>query len=228
MNLPEQYATMRQAALRQFAQGAAEVDALLGAPHDTRRGLTLLARPPAAVTARLETMLADFRQAEPEQYYYPATDIHLTILSIISCYPGFSLQAINPEEYRRALRGILQAARPFTIRYAGLTASPGGIMVQGFPQDGALASLRQTIREFFQHADLPHSIDQRYRLQTAHSTVIRFKKPLANPVALLEEVSKYQAQDFGSFKIASVELVYNDWYQQAAHTVLLEKYPLGR
>ena len=227
MNLLAQYAAMRQAALRQFAQGEAEVDTLLGAPHDTRRGLTLLARPPAVVKARIETMLADFRQTEPGQYYYPAADIHLTILSIISCYPGFSLHTIDPGKYQRALGGILENRKPFTIRYAGLTASPGGIMVQGFPQDDSLAGLRQAIREFFQHAGLPQSIDQRYRLQTAHSTVIRFQKPLANPAALLEKISEYQARDFGSFEVAAVELVYNDWYQRAGNTVLLEKYPLG-
>lgn len=218
---------MRQAALHQFAQGHVEVDALLSAPHDTRRGLTLLARPPAAVTARIAAMLADFRLVEPGQYYYPATDIHLTILSLISCYPGFSLNDIDLEEYQRALRSLLQAMPPFTIRYTGLTASPGGIMVQGFPLGDGLANLRQTIREFFQHAGLPHSIDRRYRLQTAHSTVVRFKQPLANPAALLDNLSRYQAQDFGAFEVASVELVFNDWYQRAAHTVLLEKYPLS-
>lgn len=56
---------------------------------------------------------------------------------------------------------------------------------------------------------------------------IRFKKPLTNPAALLDKISQYQVQDFSLFEVASVELVFNDWYQRAAHTVLLEQYPLG-
>lgn len=99
-------------------------------------------------------------------------------------------------------------------------------MVQGFPQDAGLDNLRQVVRNFFRHADLPHSIDQRYCLQTIHSTVVRFKQPLANPAALLANLSAYQEHDFGTFEVASAELVFNDWYQWATHTMLLEKYPL--
>ncbi len=219
---------MREEALRHFSHGQADLDALIDSGHDTRRGITLLARPPARITAIIETILADFQRSEPTQYYYPATDIHLTILSIISCYSGFRLDMIDPAAYQRAVGAILRSVRPFTITFSGLTASPGSIIVQGTPHGDGLAQLRAQTREFFRQSGLQQSIDQRYSIQTAHATVMRFKNKILNPSALLENISKYQRYFIGSFEVDTVELVYNDWYQRAANTVLLEKYALGR
>jgi 2'-5' RNA ligase len=226
MSLAEQYATMRAAAVRQLALGAADLDPLLDSPLDNRRGITLLARPPAASMAVIEAILADFRRIAPAQYYYPASDMHLTILSIISCYAGFTLSSIEPAAYQEAVQAILQGCGPFRLTYAGFTASPGGIMVQGFPQDDGLQKLRDATREFFQGAGLQQSIDQRYRLQTAHSTVIRFRQPLARPELLLATLEKHKDSFIGTFEVNTVELVYNDWYQRAHNTVLLQRYSL--
>ncbi|MCB2409799.1 2'-5' RNA ligase family protein [Hymenobacter lucidus] len=227
MTLQDYYAAMRTKAVRHLLRGDAELDIQLDSGHDTRRGVTLLTRPPASIIAALEALMDDFRRLEPEQYYYPATDIHLTILAVISCYPGFTLAQINPANYRAAVRQILQTSRPFTITYSGLTASPGGIIAQGFPEDAGLQQMRDNTRQFFRHSALPQSIDQRYSIQTAHSTLIRFRRPLRNPAGVVELLGHYQHQFIGSFAVNTVELVYNDWYQRAAHTVLLEKYALG-
>jgi 2'-5' RNA ligase len=227
MNLTAHYDAMRQAAVRKLARGEAELDSLIDSRHDSRRGITLLARPPALITARIEQMLLDFRRAEPAQYYYPASDIHVTILSIISCYEGFTLDLIAPTAYRNAVRSILQSSAPFTISYAGLTASAGSLIVQGFPVGDGLEKLRAATRSFFRSSGLQQSIDQRYSIQTAHSTVMRFRGPLQNPARLLEKLAQYQSYFIGSFEIDTVELVYNDWYQRARNTVLLEKFPLG-
>ena len=45
-----------------------------------------------------------------------------------------------------------------------------------------------------------------------------------NVEGLLHQLRHYQECFFGSFEVDTVELVYNDWYQRARHTVLLEKY----
>lgn len=227
MNLAAHYDAMRQAALPQLARGEAELDPLLDSAQDSRRGITLLARPPAFITDKIATILADFQAIEPEQYYYPATDMHLTILSLISCYPGFTLALIEPARYQAVVRSILQAWPPFRLRFAGLTASPGGIMVQGFPQDAGLADLREAVRAAFRQSGLQQSIDQRYRLQTAHATVIRFRSKLLNAKLLSEKIEQYESYFIGSFEVNTLELVYNDWYQRAPPTVVLEKYPLG-
>ncbi len=227
MNLHAHYDEMRAAALRQLGRGEAELDALIDSPHDERRGITLLARPPARITEIIAAMLADFQRAEPNQYYYPAAEIHLTILSIISCYNKFTLDLINSEEYIGLVNNITRRASPFKIRYEGLTASPGGIIVQGFPEDDGLENLREQVRKAFRASGLQQSIDHRYSIQTAHSTVIRFRKPIANTALLLQNIEKYRERLFGSFEVDEVELVYNDWYQRTANTIVLEKYKLS-
>jgi 2'-5' RNA ligase len=227
MDLQAHYDTMRQTAFGKLAHGEADLDTLLDSEHDTRRGITLLARPPACITSVIEALLADFQQLEPDQYYYPTSDIHLTILSIISCYQGFTLNAINPEDYRQAISTILQHIPPFRIRFTGLTASPGGIIVQGFPEDAGLQHLREQIRRYFQASNLQQSIDQRYSIQTAHSTVIRFRKKLVDPARLLKTIERYERFTIGSFEVNTLELVYNDWYQRQKNTLLLEAYPLA-
>jgi 2'-5' RNA ligase len=226
MNLAEHYAAMREAAEPRLALGAADLDSLIDSPHDDCRGITLLTRPPTAITAAIEAMLMDFRLIDPAQYYYPASDIHLTILSIISCYAGFTLSTIEPEAYQAAVQTILRGCRPFMLTYEGITASPSGIMVQGFPQDDGLEILRASTREAFQSSGLQQSIDQRYSLQTAHSTIIRFRKPLADPALLLATIAEYTQYFIGTFEVTTIELVYNDWYQRARNTVLLQKYSL--
>jgi 2'-5' RNA ligase len=227
MDLQAHYDTMRKTAFRKLTHGEADLDALLDSAHDTRRGITLVARPPTHIKTVIEDILTDFQQLEPSQYYYPASDIHLTILSIISCYQGFTLAVINPEAYKQAVGTILQHTPPFRIRFAGLTASPGGIIVQGFPEDTGLQSIRNQLRHYFQASGLQQSIDQRYSIQTAHATVVRFRHKLVDPTRLLKVLERYERYNIGSFEVATLELVYNDWYQRQENTILLKAYPLA-
>jgi 2'-5' RNA ligase len=227
MNLQQHYEAMRTEGFRKLAEGQVELDSQIESGDDTRRGITLVARPPAAIRTRLEELLADFKSVEPDQYFYPASDMHLTILAIISCYSGFKLELIEPADYRAAARHIVEQISPFTISFTGLTASAGGVMVQGFPQDSGLEQLRQKLRDYFRNSSLQQSIDQRYSIQTAHSTIMRFKSPLRNTAALLAKIRAHQQAFIGSFEVDTVELVYNDWYQRTANTVLLEAYPLN-
>ncbi|MGI4832111.1 MAG: 2'-5' RNA ligase family protein [Janthinobacterium lividum] len=222
------YDAMRQAALPQLALGHPELDTLLDNPAaDTRRGITLLARPPQPILAALGAIIADFQGLEPAQYYYPPGDIHLTILSIISCYSGFALTDIEPAAYGQLVAELLRNVPPLRVRLAGLTASAAGIMAQGFPLNEGLGALRQRLRAAFQASGLPQSIDQRYRIQTAHATLVRFRAPLRDPARLAALLRHYEQVPIGDFEVLATELVFNDWYQRAAHTVLLQRNLLG-
>lgn len=227
MSLQDYYDAMRQEALQRLARGEAQLDSQLHTLQDDRRGLTLRAKLPTPIVARVELMLADFREIEPEQYYYPVSDLHLTILSVISCYPGFTLENVDPAAYKQAVRASLQGVEPFTVTYAGVTASAGAIILQGTPADEGLAQLREQVRNFFHQIGLPQSMDERYQLQTAHSTVIRFRAPLRDPACLIEKIKAYQHHFFGAFRVEALELVYNDWYHRTPNTLVLETYPLG-
>jgi 2'-5' RNA ligase len=216
MNLEKHYNDLWQNALQGFRSGAFEIDPFLNSAADDRYGLTLLFRPEPIVTDKISTFLQELRQLEPEQYYYPASDMHVTVMSVISCHPGFRLGSIQLEEYLAVLQECLADIKPFKIDFAGITASPSCIMIQGFPATATLHNLRNKLRERFRTTTLRQTMDSRYVLQTAHCTVVRFKEPLRNAPAFLDKLQEYGTHDFGSTEVEQVELVYNDWYQRQA------------
>ncbi|MNR38408.1 hypothetical protein D3C85_1565090 [compost metagenome] len=94
-------------------------------------------------------------------------------------------------------------------------------MIQGFPTDESLNILRDKLRANFQKSALKQSIDSRYPIATAHSTVMRFQEKLDNPEKMIAVVEKFRDHDFGEFTVDKLELVYNDWYQRKSNTINL-------
>ncbi|AEI47565.1 2'-5' RNA ligase family protein [Runella slithyformis] len=227
MDLAQHYQQLRTRSVQLFESGYFEYDALVDAPADSRRGITLLARPPLHVREAIQRMLNDIKGTAPEQYYYPITDIHLTVLSIISCYEGFSLALIDPVRYATMVREVIRDHQSFKIHFRGMTASPSCLLIQGFPLDSALQKIRDDLRRHFRNSDLQHSIDKRYTIQTAHSTVVRFRTPFVQPKAFIQKIKNYEEIALGTFEVSDLELVFNDWYQKAENTAVLERFCLG-
>jgi 2'-5' RNA ligase len=63
------------------------------------------------------------------------------------------------------------------------------------------------LRENFKKSTLEQSIDSRYAIATAHSTVLRFQEKLENPHKLMDVVEKFRDHDFGEFTVDKLELV---------------------
>ncbi|WP_068840085.1 2'-5' RNA ligase family protein [Pontibacter akesuensis] len=200
--------------LPKYRIGTVEVDPLLSSGADNRFGITLLFRPDGAVKKSIGSFLQELERLEPEQYYYPASDLHVTVISIISCHPGFSLDQVAVADYAALVKESLAAAKSFGIGFRGITISPAGILVQGFPATAQLQVMRQRLRENFKSSTLMQTLDSRYVLQTAHCTVARFKAPLRNPERLLQKLQEYRHHRFGSMDVTRVLLVHNDWYQK--------------
>ena len=187
-------------------------DDLLDDPSDNRRGITLLIRPNDEVKERILRWLKMLQETEPEQYYYPASDMHITLLSVISCYSGFHYRQIDLSSYDHLIRESLTGENSFSIRMEGITTSPSGVMIQGFSESDRLNELRDKLRLRFQQSGLQQSIDKRYVLKTAHATVVRFREPLQQRESFLNLLEQYRDFDFGTFRVEEIELVTNDWY----------------
>ncbi|WP_207433493.1 2'-5' RNA ligase family protein [Sabulibacter ruber] len=226
MELRAHYTQLWESTEARFKENQYEFDALLDSPTDTRLGITLLARPQGEALENILSFVQEMASLEPEQYYYPASDVHITLLSIISCYPGFKVDQIELQQYIDLVKEALVSIKPFNVEFKGITASPSCVMVQGFPQGDDLQNLRDNLRTVFRNSGLQQSIDQRYAISTAHSTVIRFRKPLQRPQAFLQKLQTCREHDFGTALIKQVELVSNDWYQRKENTQLLATFPL--
>ncbi|MFT2007789.1 2'-5' RNA ligase family protein [Pontibacter sp. 13R65] len=226
MQLAMHYDQLWQSSLQHFRKGEFELDPLIEDKQDNRLGLTLLARIQADVDDRIQALINELQQVEPAQYYYPPSDRHLTLLSIISCYSGFELSQIALEEYLAVVQESLQGISPFSVEIKGITASPSCILLQGFPVGEQLGQLRNQLRQRFKASGLQHSIDKRYAIITAHSTMVRFKAPLQQPQLFLKKLQQYRDYNFGTTTIKEAELVCNDWYQREKHVKLLHTFPL--
>lgn len=189
-----------------------ELDDLIDSPYDKRRGITLVIRPNEHVRHRILQFLNTLRAIEPEQYYYPYSDMHITVSSIIPCHDGFDLDQIAIENYIDLIQKYLPLKNNIEINFKGITASSSCIMIQGFPQQNILDELRNSLRIAFKNSSLKQSIDQRYALQTAHVTVVRFTKPFRKKEEFMKVLENFKDYDFGMTTIDEMELVFNDWY----------------
>jgi len=226
MNLAEHYHKLYTESIAKIAAGNYETDHLIDSDTDQRFGITLVIRPDAATKDKIQQFLTEAKAIEPDQYYYQNTDIHITLMSIISCYNGFDLKDINVQDYIQLIQQVLGKHKSFKIQFKGLTASPSCILIQGFLTD-TLNEIRDDLRATFKNSELQQSIDKRYAIQTAHATVIRFRSELENKNALVQLIEKYRDFDFGTFQVKQIELVYNDWYQREKYVKKLHQFSLS-
>ncbi|TPE43045.1 2'-5' RNA ligase family protein [Pontibacter mangrovi] len=227
MNLPEHYDTLYSTSIEKIRSGQYQLDPLLDSDTDNRLGITLLLRPDSQTKQQIQAFLGELKAIDPAQYYYPNSDIHITVMSIISCYSGFELGQIAVPKYVELVRRSIPAMREIRISFKGITASPSCVLVQGFMLDDTLNELRENLRLNFKNSGLEQSIDKRYAIQTAHATVVRFRSEISNMEGFLQVLEKYRNHDFGTFTADALELVYNDWYQRKEHVQVLHRFRLG-
>ncbi|SNR57881.1 2'-5' RNA ligase family protein [Flavobacterium sp. ov086] len=226
MNLQEHYNELYKQSSEAILAGNYKLDSQINDQNDSRFGITLLIRPNEVIKANIQLFLNELKAIDPLQYYYPNSDIHITAMSIISCYEGFSLDKVSIPDYVEIIQKSLLDLNEIKIEFRGVTASPSAIMIQGFPTDESLNNLRDKLRENFKKSTLEQSIDSRYAISTAHVTVVRFQEKLQTPEKLIAITEKFRDFDFGTFTVDKIELVYNDWYQREKNTIQLADFHL--
>ncbi len=225
--LQARYDAMWREAEPALVRGDVACDAQLATGGDPRRGLTLIARPDAALAARFDALLDDLCAIEPAQYRHPAPDMHVTVLSLFTATTDFQRELAREKDYRAAVAAAVRGTRPFTIDFTGISASRGAVVAQGFPRDDVLEGLRERLRDALRARGLDGSLDGRYKLVTAHATLLRFVQPPAAPVALTEALRQWRGRSFGTMTVDTVALVLNDWYMSAGTLRAIERHRLG-
>ena len=215
------YADLWRQSISRIKTNQCETDLLIRRTDDSRRGLTTLFRPNYEISAAIECVLDKVKQLEPTQYFYPRSDLHLTILSIITCRENFQRNAERDAEYMEIISECAKNIRPPCIRFIGITASPSCLMIQGFPLDNNLRELRENLRNKFRRSNLPHSIDSRYPIKTAHLTVMRFQEPLIRAPEFVRLLEQHRTHEFGTQTMSTLEFVSNDWYLRNSLTQML-------
>ena len=207
--------------------GQAAPDSWLARPEqDGRRGVTLLARPAAPVTATLSAFLEHLRTIEPAQRYQPASELHHTVLSLFTATVDHGPRMARLPDYLDAVSEVVAGTSPFPIDVRGVTLTPGAVLAQGFPRDDTLAVLRDKLRQAITARGLGGALDQRYRLVTAHMTIVRFATPLREPERFVAALEEARSTDFGSTHVEQLELVFGDWFHTQAREQVIRNFEL--
>lgn len=225
--LAARYDALWNASAPEVRAGRAALDPWAGLKDgDHRRGVTLLARPSEAVTRELCALVDELRAMEPDQYYHPPADLHITVLSLISATVDYADRMHQVDGFRAAVTEALGGEPPFTVGGAGVTLSPAAVLAQGFPSDDGLERIRARLRESLAARGLAGGLDARYRLRTAHTTLVRFTTPLRDPARFVDALHSARHRAFGATTVTRLELVLSDWYQSACRTRRLDSYTL--
>ncbi|NHE58895.1 2'-5' RNA ligase family protein [Cyclobacterium plantarum] len=224
--LQSHYSQLHEEALKHIAREGFSYDTALEDPKDNRRGLTLLLRPDEELKASFGRFITAVKTTDPDQYFYPPADIHVTIMPIISCYPGFNKESLDLSGYISLIRKALKPVRKMQIRFEGVMASPSCLLIRGFPVNSELEHCRENLRAAFATTHLEQSLDKRYKLITAHSTVIRFRQKVNQPEKILDILEQFKDCFFGEQVFDQVEFVFNDWYQRNEMVKTLQSFPL--
>lgn len=133
-----------------FKSGELRVDPhLRNKPRDTRRGVTLVVWPDAAVRRKVGKFLREAAAICPRQHFYQPAELHLTVLAVIPTSEFWRAQIHRLPAYQTVLDQVLKNRSAFSVNFSGVTASPDAVMVRGFPVDDALTKFREDLRDAF-------------------------------------------------------------------------------
>jgi 2'-5' RNA ligase len=224
----ETYARLWSEAVEHFQDSQVGIDPYLhDKDKDRRLGLSVIGRPDPAVSKQFVAFLNQAKLVAPEQYFYQDSEFHLTVLSLFTATEAFQSHWHRLDAYRSAVDRALINGQAFTVHYRGITASKNAVMIQGFVQGGQLAHLRAKLRQALRAAGLGEGLDQRYAIETAHATVLRFTSQPGNLAKLLELLRQNRTTDFGKTTYQELQLVKNDWYMSREKVEILARYPLS-
>jgi 2'-5' RNA ligase len=226
--LQARYDRMWAKTIEKIWQGRVDLDTVLKqCLPDSRRGLTVIARPPPGVCRKVTGFLRDIQVIDPSQYYYPPSGLHMTVLSLFTATVDHKAFLSKAREYIAAVDTVLDAAAPIPITFKGITASQSSVAIQGFLESSSLNELRDELRGELRARGLTKGLDVRYRLETAHVTVIRFRAPLRERTTFAAALEQARQRFFGVALVKNLSLVENDWYMSASLTRTVKRYRLA-
>jgi 2'-5' RNA ligase len=223
----EIYEKLWNDAVSAFERGEPRIDPdLPEKTSDLRRGMTLIFRPSAKVRDAVTDFMTRLLEVCPGQYFYHPRELHVTLLSIITMTELWEQEMDRFQECRPIIGEALRAQRPFKIEFKGITASPDSVLIQGFPLNDGLATVRTALREAFAPAGFGDMLDRRYKATAAHISIMRFCSPCPEIKRLLAFLKENRQTDFGECEIDKIQLIFGDWYASSGYLQTLEEYKL--
>ena len=222
------YERLWRATVPAFGRNEFKVDHhLTNKSGDSRRGLTLAFRPCEAVKEAVERFRRELSAAAPGQYFYHPDELHVTVLAIIPGSEDWREKMPHLAACQTIIDPVVRRYRKFTVSFRGVTASPGAVMIQRFPKGDTLAGIRDSLREMLLREGLGDQLDARYKINTAHLTLMRFSHGATDGRRLLDLLEANRTVDFGETEVAGLKLISGDWYASANIVRTVQEYQLA-
>ena len=201
--------------------GKIETDKFLSSKNeDKRRGISLII--PVPFNKIIYSSFVDaFRSIETEQYYYPLSDLHITIFTFLSARDTYKINAKLENEFVQITEKALNNINQLLISFSGLTFSKKAGFINGY-DNNALILIRDCIRTEMNKKGL--NIDERYKSETAHVTFMRFKNEISNIDDFYNTIANKRNEIIEDINLSKIELVEHDWYNTESNKRIISTF----
>ncbi|MCR5343665.1 MAG: 2'-5' RNA ligase family protein [Butyrivibrio sp.] len=189
-----------------FLEGGVGDAFLSNAKNDNRMALVVLIRITSEIAGKINKCISELHDIEPDLYYYPCEDFHITVMDILRGEEGRELPH-NLDDYIKCIRECCSEIDPFKITFDGLVASDNAIMVKGY-YDEQLLRFRESLRNSLAVNGL--SLEERYKTISSHITISRLYDKYKNPTKLMDYIEK--PHSFGTMTVKNMEISFHNWY----------------
>lgn len=142
---------------------------------DMRCGVNIVCRPTIDVVEYIASIQEYLSEFEPDQYYYPPSDLHLTLVEI--CHSRTPEDVALIADVVGSKFNRIAAATPLPkVDSPMLVFDSHAIALNFLPADDALQNARHSIREELLNIGIP--MDSRHETPSAHVTLMRYINPL--------------------------------------------------
>ena len=184
MSIQTLYDSIHQENIAFIRSGDVFVDEYLGTGlADTRRGLSLII-PLDQIMKGYEALIKSFQILEPEQYYYPAEDLHITVFDYIGAHKAYARSSSIEQTCINITNEFVESLSGFTVLFKGIVFSREAGLLKGY-DDGSVVALRKRIRQQLKVYGLSNT--ERYESMSVHSTFMRFTKRIDNVGAFVNK-----------------------------------------
>ena len=193
---------------------------LLSKSEDKRRGISLII--PVPFNKVIYSSFIDaFRNTESDQYYYPLSDLHITIFTFISARDTYINNPKLENEFIKITETALSNVNQLLISFSGITISKEAGFINGY-DNNALILIRDCIRTEMNKKGL--NIDERYKSETAHVTFMRFKNEISNIDNFYNIIIKKKNEIIEEINLKRIELVEHDWYNTESNKRIISTF----
>lgn len=168
--------------------------------------VSVLARPPVPVRARLESLMREAAQYAGQQHFQTgrADSVHLTIRALEPFRAAADVGDPAVDAWSGALARAAAATEPFPLTVTGLTLTTGGLLAQVETHDERPWRLMERLRT--ELGDLGWFEDG-MRRDIWYCSLLHFTHEVAEPGLLVEWVRARRAMPPVRFEVSSLELV---------------------